>query len=100
MTRRKGERTAAINEREHPWRVAIPVPDLGLGAAVFDITRLCAWLGVPEVMGRGFRQNDQDVTTRCFADEATAMAFAAKFHGAWIVGRPSEFPSALQNAKG
>lgn len=81
MSRRKGERTFAMNERDYPNLVAIPVPPNGLGMTLNAMHDWHREHGVRHYGGRGARRGETDWTTFCFADAATADAFHERFGG-------------------
>ncbi|MEA2977852.1 MAG: hypothetical protein QOF19_3372 [Alphaproteobacteria bacterium] len=77
MTRRKGERTAKMNQRDYPYWVDIVIPERGLGQLSFTIVDwMCAKAAVH---GRGL--GPSDVARWCFADQTTADQFAEAFGG-------------------
>jgi hypothetical protein len=84
VTRRKGERTSRMNERDFPHIVELALPEGGFGRtldAIHDFHRL---RGIESRRGRRQRRDEQEYVRRCFVDPADANAFAAEFGGTRI----------------
>ena len=79
--KRKGERSARDSERRYPHRVAVVVPPGGFGRRLGELHAAIEALGAPIANGRGFRRDDRDYCVWCFADAATAAAFAQAVGG-------------------
>jgi hypothetical protein len=81
MSRRKGEQTARMNERDFPHLVEIPLPPGGLGnlegaiAAFHDERKISMRFGLS-------RREDGEFCVRlCFSDSTDADAFQERFGG-------------------
>jgi hypothetical protein len=84
VTRRKGERTSRMNERDFPHIVELALPEGGFGRtldAIHDFHRL---RGIESRRGRRQRRDEQEYVRWCFVDPADANAFAAEFGGTRI----------------
>jgi hypothetical protein len=71
MTRRKGEITARMNERDYPHIVELALPDGGFGReldAMHDFRRL---RGIERRRGRRQRRDDREFVRWCFASVST-----------------------------
>ncbi|MGE0522122.1 MAG: hypothetical protein AB7O60_03680 [Variibacter sp.] len=85
MTRRKGERTAAMEERDFPFIVSHVLPDGGLGKRLFEMYDWHKARGLEYRRGRRQRLHDREYCRLCFPDVETAQAFVDAF-GGQIVG--------------
>lgn len=81
MARRKGERTAAMNERDFPHIVSTLMPEGGFGKRLFDMYEWHKARGLDYLRGRRERRHDREYSRLCFPDRETAQAFAAEFGG-------------------
>jgi hypothetical protein len=81
MARYKGQRTFAMNERDFPHLVAIPIPPGGLGMTLNQMHDWHRQNGVQHHGGSGGRREQTDYATFCLADPATADAFHERFGG-------------------
>lgn len=81
MTRRKGEETAAQNERQYPYIVELPVPPNGLGSKLDSMYQFHRDSGIQPIRGRGQRRDSADYVRWCFADRDCAEAFSKAFNG-------------------
>jgi hypothetical protein len=107
MTRRKGEITARMNERDLPHIVEVALPDGGFGwalDAMYDFHRL---RGIQSRQGRRQRRDEQEYVRWCFASVIDADVFAQQFggHACSTRGYRNErasaalsFPGAKENA--
>jgi hypothetical protein len=82
MTRRKGETTARMNERDYPHLVELPLPPGGFGSTSEDMLDFHRERGIQMWRGRGRNDEGQFFVTFCFADPAQADAFQERFGGA------------------
>lgn len=80
MTRRKGEITARMNERDFPHVAELALPSGGFGRAraIHDFHRLC---GIQSRDGRRQRRNEREYVRWCFASVIDADDFAQQFGG-------------------
>lgn len=84
MARRKGEITAAMNERDAPYIVELAVPEGGFGhalLAMYDFHRL---RGIESREGRRQRRDEQEYVRWCFASVFDAYEFTQQFGGTLI----------------
>jgi hypothetical protein len=81
MSYRRGERTAAQNEREFPNIVELLVPPGGFGPNLDTIYAFHRECGIETRRGRSARRQDTDYVRWCFADCVDAKAFAMAFGG-------------------
>lgn len=79
MTRRKGERTTAQNERECPNIIELKMPPNGLGAKLDLIHEFHRQRGLDIRGGLGQRRNDQDFVRWCFANREDVEVFEKRF---------------------
>jgi hypothetical protein len=85
MTRRKGEITARMNERDYPHIVELALPDGGFGReldAMHDFHRL---RGIESRRGRRQRRDDREFVRWRFASVIDADDFAQQLGGAVIL---------------
>ena len=82
MTRRKGEVTARMHEREAPHLVEMALPNGAFGLILIEaIHTFHRERGIAIRRGRRQRRGEQEYVRFCFADAATADAFQARFGG-------------------
>ena len=84
MTRRKGEITARMNERDFPNIVELALPSGGFGRtldAIYDLHRL---RGIQSRNGRRQRRDEQEFVRWCFASAIDADDFAQQFSGTLV----------------
>jgi hypothetical protein len=79
MTRYKGQLRAKRIEQEYPHHVDIIVPPGGLGRRLDDMYNFHIQNDIKPQRGHGTHTADSAVIRWCFADAATAKAFAAEF---------------------
>ena len=84
MTRRKGELTAEMNERDFPFIVEMPLPGNGFGIKLHYMYRFHHERGLLHRGGTRQRRDDQEYVRWCFKDEATVKAFRRKFGGSLL----------------
>jgi hypothetical protein len=89
MTRRKGEITARVNERDFPQIVKLLLPDGGFGRRLDDMEAFHRVREIASRRGRRQRRNETEYVRWCFSDSADADAFAKEFGGTRVtaVGR-------------
>jgi hypothetical protein len=78
-SQRKGEYTAAQNERECPYIVEVPVPQNGLGATLLAMHEFHHDRKLEHRRGRGQHRDGRDYVRWCFAHIADADAFQKAF---------------------
>jgi hypothetical protein len=79
MSRYKGQAKPALNERDFPALVVIPVPDGGFGNLLDQQEEFHFRRGLTMRRGRGRRDDDgRFYVSWCFADAATADAWSMK----------------------
>jgi len=88
MSRRKGEITGHMNEREFPHLVELELPPGGFRSQNLEFDAFHRERGIPIRRGRGRHEVEQFHVRFCFPDAATADAFRERFSGAPI-HRPS-----------
>ncbi len=81
MTRRKGETTGRMNERNYPNMVELPVPFGGFRDTSFAIDAFHRERGLESKYGRGRNDEGQWYVRYCFADPTVADAFRDLFGG-------------------
>jgi hypothetical protein len=81
LSRRKGEITARMNERDYPHLVELPLPPGGFRSMTEDILAFHSECGIQNRRGRGRNDVGQFFVTFCFADPAHAEAFRDRFGG-------------------
>jgi hypothetical protein len=89
MSRRKGETTGAMNERDFPDMVELALPlggfsDQGEGFEEFHRDR-----GIPIRPGRGRHEATQFYVRFCFPNAAAADAFRERFGGERLTYTPA-----------
>jgi hypothetical protein len=85
MTRRRGQTTGRINERDYPHIVELPVPQGGFRDTSLAIEGFHNEHGIQSKLGRGSYDEGQFYVRYCFADPAVADAFRAQFGGARLI---------------
>jgi hypothetical protein len=81
MARYKGRARPAANERDFPNIVEIVVPLGGLGRRLDAMHEWHAARALSVRHGRSRHEGDGDIIRWCFADAASAQAFASQFRG-------------------
>jgi hypothetical protein len=84
MTRRKGERTSRMNERDFPHIVEMPLPDDGFGTRLDEMETFHRLRGIASARGRRQRRDEQEYVRWCFARITDADDFAQQFAGKLI----------------
>jgi hypothetical protein len=81
MSRYKGRASAKAIERDFPYIVEMRVPLGGFGRRLDDMYEWFTRHGIKPMASTGRRdENNRDYIRWCFAEEATAKAFAAEFN--------------------
>ena len=80
MPRYKGRHSQKAIERDFPHHVDMAVPEGGLGRRLDAMHDWHLARGIKAHHGRGRREGERDFIRWCFADQATAAAFAAEFN--------------------
>jgi hypothetical protein len=88
MTRRMGEITARMIERNYPHIVELPLPSGGFRAKSDDILAFHRERGIEPRRGRGWHDDEQYYVRFCFADPGHADAFRERFGGQRITVFP------------
>jgi hypothetical protein len=88
LTRRKGEITARMNERDFPHIVELPLPSSGFRSKSDDILAFHRERGIERRRGRGWHDDEQYYVRYCFADPAHADAFRERFGGERLTSPP------------
>jgi hypothetical protein len=81
MSRRKGEITAGMNERDYPHLVELALPAGGFRATTEKIFAFHSERSIQMRRGRGRNDDGQFFVTFCFADPRHADAFQDRFGG-------------------
>jgi hypothetical protein len=85
MTRRKGEITARMNERDYPHIVELALPEGGFGRALDEMQAFHRLRGIQSRDGRRQRrdeqEDEQEYVRWCFASVIDADDFAQQFGG-------------------
>jgi hypothetical protein len=82
MSHYKGRPSLTTIERDYPHVVEILVPEGGLGTRLNAMYEWHSARGIQDQRGRSRRdENNRDYIRWCFADLATAEAFAKEFYG-------------------
>jgi hypothetical protein len=89
MTRRKGEITARMNERDAPHIVELAVPEGGFGRALDAIHDFHRLRGIESRRGRRQRRDEQEYVRWCFASVIDADDFAQQFGGTLVSAKVS-----------
>jgi hypothetical protein len=87
MTRRKGEITARMNERDFRHIVELRLPDGGFGTRLDDFEAFHRLRGIDSRRGRRQRRDKQEYVRWCFASVIDADDFAQQFGGAVLPRR-------------
>jgi hypothetical protein len=85
MSRRKGESTGRINERDYPHIVELPLPPGGFRGQSAEIVAFHQERGIQQKLGRGRVQEGQWFVRYCFSDPAVAHAFRERFGGESLI---------------
>jgi hypothetical protein len=88
MSRRKGEVTAHMNEREFPHLVELELPPSGFRSQNLEFDAFHGERGIPIRRGRGRHDVQQFHVRFCFPDAATADAFHERFGGKRLTHSP------------
>jgi hypothetical protein len=89
MTRRKGEITARMNERDFPHIVELALPDGGFGTRLDEFEAFHRLRGIRSARGTRQRRDEQEFVRWCFASVIDADDFAQQFGGTLIQLRDS-----------
>ena len=81
LSRRKGEITARMNERDYPHLVELPLPPGGFRSTSEDMLAFHRERGIQSRRGRGRNDEGQFFVTFCFGDPTHADAFRDRFGG-------------------
>jgi hypothetical protein len=81
MSRRKGEITARINERDFPHIVELALPSADFSILHAEFEAFHRDRGIPARRGRGRNEAAQFYLRFCFSDAVTADAFRERFGG-------------------
>jgi hypothetical protein len=84
VTRRKGEITSRVNERDAPHVVELPLPEGGFGSRLDEFEAFHRLRGIKSRRGRRQRRDDQEFVRWCFASITDADDFAEQFGGTRI----------------
>ena len=79
MTRRKGEITGHMNERDFPHLVELALPPGGFRSQTSEFEAFHRERRIPTRRGRGRHEGGQFYIRFCFPDAATADAFHDRF---------------------
>jgi hypothetical protein len=91
MSRRKGERTTKMNERDYPHIVEVRQPENGFGNVLYVMLYFHTNLGIDEHRGKSRRLEETrgqfvEYCRWCFDDPQHASSFAATFGGQIVRG--------------
>jgi hypothetical protein len=81
MTRRKGEITARMNERDYPHIVELVVPPNGFGLRLDAMMAFHRVRRIEDKRGRSSVRDGKHYCRWCFADTETANGFCDTFGG-------------------
>ena len=81
MTRRKGETTGRMNERNYPNIVELPCRSAAFARPASLSMRFTEMLGTESKYGRGHNDEGQWYVRYCFTDPTVADAFRDLFGG-------------------
>ena len=81
MSRYKGRASLKVIETKFPHHVDMMVPEGGFGSRLNAMHDWHDAHHIPAVRGQSRRENGRDYVRWCFADLATADAFAKEFYG-------------------
>ena len=87
MSRRRGERTAAENERQFLHSVEMAVPPNGFGVTLDAMYQFHRERALEAHRGRGERRDGHDFVRWCFAEQSDAETFANTFGGEVVSSR-------------
>jgi hypothetical protein len=90
MSRRTGEITGHMNERDFPHLVELELPPAGLRDRSFEFNAFHHERGIPIRRGRGRHEVEQFYVRFCFPDAAIADAFQERFGGMRLTYSPSK----------
>jgi hypothetical protein len=85
MTRRKGETTSRINERDYPNIVELPVPSDGFRDKSVAMIAFHRERGIEMKHGRGRHNEGRFFVRYCFTDPTVADAFRDQFGGERLI---------------
>jgi hypothetical protein len=88
MSRRKGEVTGHMNEREFPHLVELELPPGGFHSQNLEFDAFHREHGIPIRRGRGRHEVEQFHVRFCFPDAPTADAFRERFGGTPLTSSP------------
>jgi hypothetical protein len=88
MTRRKGEITGRMNERDFPHLVELALPSGGFGNRTAEFAAFHRERGIELRRGRGRNEGEQFYIRFCFSHAATAEAFQDRFGGELLTYAP------------
>ena len=86
MSRRKGEVTGHMNEREFSHLVELKLPPGGFRSQNLEFEAFHREYGIPIRRGRGRHEVEQFHVRFCFPDAPTADAFRERFGGSGQAG--------------
>jgi hypothetical protein len=84
MTRRKGEITKRMNERDFPHIVELALPEGGFPTTLEAIEAFHRLRGLANAPGRRQHRNEREFVRWCFASVIDADDFAQQFGGTRI----------------
>jgi hypothetical protein len=90
MSRRKGEITGHMNERDFPHLVELELPRGGFRDRIFEFNAFHHERGIPIRRDRGRHEVEQFYVRFCFPDAAIADAFRERFGGVRFTYSPSK----------
>lgn len=90
MTRRKGEITGHMNERDFPHLVELALPPGGFRSQTSEFEAFHREPRIPTRRGRGRHEGGQFYIRFCFPDAATADAFHDRFGGERLTYAPGK----------
>jgi hypothetical protein len=85
MTRRKGEATGKVNERDYPNMVELPVPSGGFRETSVGIVAFHRERRIEIRHGRGRQDEGRFFVRYCFANPTVADAFRDQFGGQRLI---------------
>jgi hypothetical protein len=88
LSRRKGEITSRMRERDYPHIVELPLPPSGFRSQSDDMLAFHRERGIEPRRGRGWHDDEQYYVRYCFADPAHADAFRERFGGEKLTTPP------------
>jgi hypothetical protein len=96
MSRRKGEVTGHMNEREFPHLVELKLPPGGFRSQNLEFDAFHREYGIPIRRGRGRHEVEQFHVRFCFPDAPTADAFRERFGGTRLTSSPFQARASLR----